>query len=220
MSFDGNGISNKGKKNVTELIGFFNNQPFHAPPLALNFITNALVRMANYSIEITNHPFPYSTLDNLKDQGGVLTIGFQVGYNLALAMSFLAGYFILIPIRERICGSKHLQYISGVKPLIFWVTSFVTDFMQFALPCFGIVVVLVIFRMEEFSTLVMQGYFLMVCACFGLAMIPLVYVLSFKFQIPTSGFAVIVVLGVFTGTKFLSINSINDLATQSTMAIF
>ncbi|ODM97667.1 ATP-binding cassette sub-family A member 3 [Orchesella cincta] len=196
MKYDAN---KKGRTNVTELIGFWNNQPFHAAPLTLNFITNALLRMANHSIEITNHPFPYSTLDSLKEQGGVLTIGFQVGYNLALAMSFLAGYFILIPIRERTSGSKHLQYISGVKPLIFWITSFVTDLMQFVLPCFGIIAVLVLFKMEEFSTLVMQGYFLMLCGCFGLAMIPLVYILSFKFQIPTSGFAVIVVSAIFTG---------------------
>ncbi|CAL8074946.1 unnamed protein product [Orchesella dallaii] len=185
--------------NVTELIGFFNNQPFHAPPLALNFITNAILRIANHSIEITNHPLPYSSLDNLKDQGGVLTIGFQVGYNLALAMSFIAGYFILVPIRERISGSKHLQYISGVKSLIFWITSFVTDFMQYVIPCVGVLVVLVLFRMEEFSTLKMQGYFLMVCGCFGLAILPLVYILSFKFQVPTSGFAVIVVTGIFSG---------------------
>lgn len=187
------------QSNKTELIAFFNNQPFHAPPLTLNIITNAFLRQVGYSVEVTNHPFPYSRLDSLKEQGGILTIGFQVGYNCAMAMSFLAAYFVLFPIRERVIGSKHLQYISGVKPLIFWTTSFVTDVVQYILPCVGIVAVLVLFKMEEFTILSMQIYFLILCASFGVCIILLVYVLSFLFVIPTSGFAVLTVVGIFTG---------------------
>lgn len=192
-------VSTTSQNNKTDLIAYFNNQPFHAPPLALNFMTNAFLRLAGYSVEVTNHPFPYSRLDSLKEQGGILTIGFQVGYNCAMAMGFLAAYFVLFPIRERVIGSKHLQYISGVKPVIFWITSFITDFVQYLLPCVGIVVVLVLFKMEEFTILPMQLYFLILCASFGVCVILLVYVLSFLFVIPTSGFAVLTVMGIFTG---------------------
>lgn len=194
------------KGNKTELVAYFNNQPFHAPPLALNLVTNAFLHLANTTVKITNHPFPYSRIDSLKEQGGILTTGFQVGYNCALAMSFLAAYFVLFPIRERVSGSKHLQYISGVKPFLFWAVSFAIDLVQYLVSCVLVLAVLVLFKMEEFSQLSMQLYFLLLTGCFGITIILLVYVLSFSFVVPTSGFAVLTVMGIFTG-KFIRLNN-------------
>lgn len=114
-------------------------------------------------------------------------------------MSFFAAYFVLFPIRERVSGSKHLQYISGVKPFIFWSAGFITDFIQYFITSLTILLVLVLFQMEEFTTPLMQGNFLILFLSFGVCIILLVYVLSFLFAIPTSGFAVLAVLGIFTG---------------------
>jgi len=59
-------IGVNAKENVVEgvlnLTGYFNNQPYHAPPLSLNYITNALLKqysstsMSNRTIHVINHP--------------------------------------------------------------------------------------------------------------------------------------------------------------------
>lgn len=47
---------------VLNVVGYFNNQPFHVPPVSLNAITNTLLRQyanattANSSIYVVNHP--------------------------------------------------------------------------------------------------------------------------------------------------------------------
>jgi len=60
------------ENNRVELVGFFNNQPFHTPPLAYNLLTNAiLTAYSSHSVEITNYPFPYSNLDVIKQAGNL-----------------------------------------------------------------------------------------------------------------------------------------------------
>jgi len=50
---------------VLNLTGYFNNQPYHGPPLSLNYLTNTLLRqysptsMHNRSIHVVNHPVDY-----------------------------------------------------------------------------------------------------------------------------------------------------------------
>lgn len=47
---------------VSNLTGYFNNQPYHAPPLSLNYISNALLRQysstssSKRTIHVVNHP--------------------------------------------------------------------------------------------------------------------------------------------------------------------
>jgi ATP-binding cassette subfamily A (ABC1) protein 3 len=65
--------------NSKDLVGYFNNQPFHAPPVALNFITNALLKKTNYTVKASNFPLPYTAVDEFKDIGSILTVGFQLG---------------------------------------------------------------------------------------------------------------------------------------------
>lgn len=67
------------QNNLTDLIAYFNNQPYHGPPVSLNFVSNSLLKKSNHTITTYNQPFPFSTLDSVKESGSVLTLGFQVG---------------------------------------------------------------------------------------------------------------------------------------------
>lgn len=48
------------EQDVFNLTGYFNNQPYHGPPLSLNYITNGLLQQytmdSNRSINVINHP--------------------------------------------------------------------------------------------------------------------------------------------------------------------
>lgn len=43
------------------------------------------------------------------------------------AMSFVPASFVLFLIEERASKAKHLQFVSGVKPILYWLANFVWD---------------------------------------------------------------------------------------------
>ncbi|ODN05940.1 ATP-binding cassette sub-family A member 3 [Orchesella cincta] len=188
-----------GTNDYNQIIGMFNNQPFHSPPLSMNLITNAILRPKNVTIKLTNHPFPYTGLDSLKQAGRLYTVGFQVGYNIAFGMSFLAASFVVFLIKERESKSKHLQFVSGVELPLFWMASFIVDLVNFVIPCFGILLVLLIFQLEDFFALHMQVNLFILLMSYGLAVIPFMYLWSFAFTIPSTGFTRMVMFNIFTG---------------------
>lgn len=43
------------------------------------------------------------------------------------AMSFVPASFVLFLIEERVSKAKHLQFVSGMKPLTYWLGNFAWD---------------------------------------------------------------------------------------------
>lgn len=46
------------------------------------------------------------------------------------AMSFVPASFILFLIEERVSKAKHLQFVSGVKPILYWLANFTWDMVS------------------------------------------------------------------------------------------
>lgn len=46
------------------------------------------------------------------------------------AMSFIPASFVLYLIQERVTTAKHLQFVSGVSPLVYWVANFFWDMVR------------------------------------------------------------------------------------------
>lgn len=51
------------------------------------------------------------------------------------AMSFVPASFVVFLIQERVSKAKHLQFISGVKPVIYWLSNFVWDMVRTSACC-------------------------------------------------------------------------------------
>lgn len=49
------------------------------------------------------------------------------------AMSLVPASFVLFLIEERVSKAKHLQFVSGVKPILYWSANFVWDMVSFYL---------------------------------------------------------------------------------------
>ena len=43
------------------------------------------------------------------------------------AMSFIPASFTMYLIEERTSNSKHLQFVSGINPIVYWVSNFAWD---------------------------------------------------------------------------------------------
>lgn len=46
------------------------------------------------------------------------------------AMSFVPASFVLFLIEERVSKAKHLQFVSGVKPILYWLANFTWDMVS------------------------------------------------------------------------------------------
>lgn len=46
------------------------------------------------------------------------------------AMSFVPASFVVFLIQERVSKAKHMQFISGVQPLLYWVANFIWDMVR------------------------------------------------------------------------------------------
>lgn len=114
-------------------------------------------------------------------------------------MSFLAASFVVFLIKERETNSKHLQVVSGVKFTVFWTSSFLFDFVNYLIPCFGLIIVLLAFENDDFDTTEMLGLFFLVLLFYGWSVIPFMYLFSFAFTVPSSGFTRMVMFNIFAG---------------------
>ena len=52
------------------------------------------------------------------------------------AMSFVPASFVLFLIEERVSNSKHLQFVSGINPTIYWVSTWMWDMVSLLLPSY------------------------------------------------------------------------------------
>lgn len=141
--------------NDISLIGHFNNQPFHVPPLAISLITSSLLTFySNKSSRITviNHPLPRTLRDESIDLRLKDVAGFNISTGLTFGLSFLLASFVIFLIKERTNDAKHIQYLSGCSTYIFWISAFLWDlfnyFLSIALvPIFlKVKIILIIFK--------------------------------------------------------------------------
>lgn len=191
----------KNDSSEVKIIGYFNNEVLHAPPLILNMIRNSILKSLekNLTIKVTNYPMPYTKLETGTLAGSLLTLGFQVGYNLCFGLSFLAASFAVFLVAEREIRSKHLQYIAGVKFYVFWISNFIVDFACFSLTCSFIIIVLHVYGVDEYTSLQTTLNLIVLFAIYGASVIPLMYLCSYMFTEPSTAFIRIGMLNVFTG---------------------
>jgi len=128
-------------------------------------------------------------------------IHWKLIFNFACRMSFLAAGFVVFLIKERETNAKHLQYVSGVRYPVFWIASFLFDSLNYIIPCIIMIIVLAAFQPEEFKSADMLGYVFILLLMYGWGVIPLMYLFSFAFTIPSSGFTRMVLFNVFTGSE-------------------
>ena len=135
--------------NKVRLIGHFNNQPYHAPPLALNHLTNTLFKYYSNSTEnrinVVNHPLPRNLTEIAQDLKNRDATSFNVASGLTFGFSFLLASFGIFLIKERVSNAKHLQYMSGCNPFMFWTSAFLWDLLNYLIPVAFVIILLKVF---------------------------------------------------------------------------
>jgi len=198
-------FGNESQSNTT-VTAIFNNQAYHSPGISLAFVDNVIMKYLlnkpDYNVEVINHPFPRTASEILTSQQYQSQAQFQLAQNIMFAMAFLAASFSVLLVRERSIKGKHLQQVCGVRLYLFWISSFLWDYLVYLIPCIFVMMAYLGFQQEGFDTSEQQLRILLVFVVHGLALLPFVYALSFMFDVPSTAYVRIclysVVLGIGT----------------------
>lgn len=182
---------------------YFSNQAYHASAVSLNAIDNAVYRQAmrnsSANIVTANHPMPERAVDTMKHPISISLDGFGIAINVVYGMSFLVSSFVLFLIRERSSKAKHSQFVSGVNTIVFWTSTLIWDLVNYVIPCVGILVVLAAFQMDQYVGNGRWAEIFLLFLLYGWAVLPLMYLLSFIFKVPSTGFIWLTILNIISG---------------------
>uniref|UniRef100_A0A8D2HGE2 ABC transporter domain-containing protein n=1 Tax=Urocitellus parryii TaxID=9999 RepID=A0A8D2HGE2_UROPR len=172
-------LSIKVEKNKTILTVLFNNEAYHSSATSLAVLDNILFMLLSgprASITVSNKPQPlpvYGSNTVLKIAPFHLTINIRK-------------YFCLQTVIERISKAKHIQFLSGVYVLTYWLSALLWDLICFSIPC---CLLLVIFKYCEVDAFVVNFNFLdtmLIFMLYGWCIVPLMYLGSFLFSSGTA----------------------------------
>lgn len=189
------GVENK----VPVIRGWFNDLPYHAAPLSLNMLMNAILYAVDASIKLINFPLPFSPESKafMLQMGN--NMGFQIAFNIGFSMAFVSAYYVMFLVKERMSKAKHLQFVSGVEVFTFWLAHLTCDGLSFVVPSVGAIITLAAFQEPGFDTAEHLGRMFCIFIFFGWAMLPLMYLSSFLFTIPSSGYTRMTMFNIFLG---------------------
>lgn len=204
------GATFDGSLEAPNITGWFNNLPYHSIPLAVGTIYNALLNYHTNSTTITvvNYPLPFSEDSLIPSQSfSVGNMGFQVAFSLGFSMAFVSAFFIIFYVKERVSKAKHLQIVSGVEVVPFWLSALVWDLVISLFPVVGVIITFAGFQEDGFNTSIELGRIVVVMVCFFWSILPATYVFSFIFSVPLTGFTTMAVINVITGVAlFMTVN--------------
>uniref|UniRef100_M4AKC9 ATP binding cassette subfamily A member 1 n=1 Tax=Xiphophorus maculatus TaxID=8083 RepID=M4AKC9_XIPMA len=117
---------------------WFNNKGWHSVAAFINVLSNGVLRAnlppgaepGRYGITSFNHPLNL-TKEQLSQVALVTTsVDVLVSICVIFAMSFVPASFVVFLIQERVSKAKHMQFISGVHPLLYWLANFTWDMVR------------------------------------------------------------------------------------------
>uniref|UniRef100_A0A8C6ACI4 ATP-binding cassette sub-family A member 3-like n=1 Tax=Marmota marmota marmota TaxID=9994 RepID=A0A8C6ACI4_MARMA len=169
-------LSIKVEKNKTVFTVLFNNKAYHSSATSLAVLDNILFMLLSgprASITVSNKPQPLPVYGS----NTVPINGLQIVQCLAFGISVVAGSFCLQTVIERISKAKHIQFLSGVYVLTYWLSALLWDLICFSIPCCLLLIQNSIYSFGEHGI----AKFLITLAVMGLVFLLLLFSLETAF---------------------------------------
>uniref|UniRef100_A0A8C2TQN9 P-type phospholipid transporter n=1 Tax=Coturnix japonica TaxID=93934 RepID=A0A8C2TQN9_COTJA len=216
QNLTGRNISDYLVKTYAQIIGkslknkiwvWFNNKGWHAIASFLNVINNAILRAnlqqgknpSAYGITAFNHPLNL-TKQQLSEVALMTTsVDVLVSICVIFAMSFVPASFVVFLIQERVSKAKHLQFVSGVKPVIYWLANFVWDMCNYIVPATLVIIIFICFQQKSYVSSSNLPVLALLLLLYGWSITPLMYPASFVFKIPSTAYVVLTSVNLFIG---------------------
>ncbi|XP_047205481.1 retinal-specific phospholipid-transporting ATPase ABCA4a isoform X2 [Girardinichthys multiradiatus] len=206
---------------------WYNNKGWHAMVSFMNVANNAILRanlpkgadLDEYGITVINHP-----LNLTKEQLSEITVlttsvDAVVAICVIFAMSFVPASFILYLIQERVTQAKHLQFVSGVSPLVYWMANFLWDMVNYSISAAMVVKIFLFFDKRCYTSPTNLQPLIALLMLYGWSVTPMMYPMSYVFSIPSTAYVSLSCINLFIGINSSAITFILDLF-ESTTALY
>ncbi|KAM9425735.1 phospholipid-transporting ATPase ABCA1 [Pholidichthys leucotaenia] len=186
---------------------WFYNQAWHSVVSFLSVVNNGILRgnlpagedLRQYGISVSNHP-----LNLTKEQLSYVALATSstdvvVSICVIFAMSFIPASFVLFLIQERVSKAKHLQFVSGVNPAVYWLANFAWDMCNYVIPCIIVIVIFLCFQQKSYVSPPNLPALILLLILYGWAVTPMMYPASFIFSVPSTAYVVLTCINLFIG---------------------
>ncbi|KAG8519196.1 LOW QUALITY PROTEIN: Phospholipid-transporting ATPase ABCA7, partial [Galemys pyrenaicus] len=186
---------------------WFNNKGWHAMVAFVNRANNALLRAhlppgtARHTHRITtvNHPLNL-TKEQLSEAALMASsVDVLVSICVVFAMSFVPASFTLVLIEERVTQAKHLQFMGGLSPTLYWLSNFLWDMCNYLVPACIVVLIFMAFQQKAYVAPANLPALLLLLLLYGWSITPLMYPASFFFSVPSTAYVVLTCINLFIG---------------------
>uniref|UniRef100_A0A8C1V7F6 P-type phospholipid transporter n=1 Tax=Cyprinus carpio TaxID=7962 RepID=A0A8C1V7F6_CYPCA len=197
-----NGLDTKNNVKI-----WFNNKGWHSIGAYLSVMNNGILRASlppgkdprQFGITTFNHPLNL-TKEQLS-QVALMTTSVDVLVSICVifAMSFVPASFVVFLIQERVTKAKHMQFISGVQPLLYWLANFLWDMCNYVVPATLVIVIFVCFQQKAYVSATNLPVLALLLLFYGWSITPLMYPASFLFKIPSTAYVVLTSVNILIG---------------------
>lgn len=186
---------------------WFYNQAWHGVVSFLSVANNALLRgnlpagqdPRRYGISVSNHPLNL-TKEELNNAAMATSANdIVVSICVIFAMSFIPASFVLFLIQERVSKAKHLQFVSGVNPAVYWLANFTWDMCNYIIPSLIVIVIFLSFQTKAYVSPQNLPALILLLILYGWAITPMMYPASFLFSVPSTAYVVLTCINLFIG---------------------
>ncbi|XP_055796674.1 phospholipid-transporting ATPase ABCA1 isoform X1 [Salvelinus fontinalis] len=186
---------------------WYNNKGWHAMASFVNVMNNGLLRASlppgpermKYGITVYNHPLNL-TKEQLTEIAMMTTsVDVLVSICVIFSMSFVPASFVLFLIEERVSKAKHLQFVSGVRPILYWLANFTWDMLNYTVPATMVVLIFICFQQQSYVSETNLPALVLLLLLYGWSITPLMYPASFLFSVPSTAYVVLTSINLFIG---------------------
>ncbi|XP_007564272.1 retinal-specific ATP-binding cassette transporter isoform X1 [Poecilia formosa] len=198
---------------------WYNNKGWHAMVAFMNVANNAILRAflpsfakpVEYGITAINHPLNL-TKEQLSEVTVLTTsVDAVVAICVIFAMSFIPASFVLYLIQERVTKAKHLQFVSGVSPCVYWVANFFWDMMNYFLSTAMVVGIFMAFDKKCYTSPTNLPALIALLLLYGWSVTPMMYPMSYVFSVPSTAYVSLSCINLFIGINSSAITFILEL---------
>ncbi|KAM7390730.1 hypothetical protein PAMA_008767 [Pampus argenteus] len=206
---------------------WYNNKGWHAMVSFMNVANNAILRanlpkganLDEYGITAINHPVNL-TKEQLSEITVLTTsVDAVVAICVIFAMSFVPASFVLYLIQERVTQAKHLQFVSGVSPLVYWMANFLWDMVNYSISAAMVVEIFIFFDKKCYTSPTNLQPLIGLLMLYGWSVTPMMYPMSYLFNIPSTAYVSLSCINLFIGINSSAITFILDLF-EGTTALY
>uniref|UniRef100_A0A8C4JVZ9 ATP binding cassette subfamily A member 4 n=1 Tax=Dromaius novaehollandiae TaxID=8790 RepID=A0A8C4JVZ9_DRONO len=206
-------------RNISDFLVWFNNKGWHAMASFLNIANNGILRAnlrtgqapEEYGITAINHPLNL-TKEQLSEVTVLTTsVDAVVAICVIFAMSFIPASFVLYLIQERVTKAKHLQFVSGVSPAVYWLTNFMWDIVNYAMSAGMVVGIFAGFNKKAYTSPTNLPVLVALLLLYGWAVIPMMYPAASFFSVPSTAYVALSCINLFVGINSSAITFILEL---------